>query len=68
MGLAIAFGGMLVGTAFVIGCGGGDDNGMVQNATDPTKTRDAQDSMKSYMKQMQTKGMKPGMKSEAPAK
>jgi len=69
IGMAIAGSGLLLcGTICLSGCGSDQGEGMVQNTTDPTKTPDAQDSMKAYMKQMQTKGMKPGMKSAAPSK
>jgi len=59
---------LLLGTFSMSGCGSDQGSGMVENPTDPTKTTDAQDSMKAYMKGMQTKGMKPGMKSAAPSK
>jgi len=45
------------------GCGdGGGTEGTVDNPKDVTKTPDAQDSMKAHMKSMQSKGMKPPMK------
>ena len=56
------------GTLCVSGCGDDQGTGMVNGAKDATKSQDAQDSMKSYMQSMKTKGMKPGKKSEGPAK
>jgi hypothetical protein len=48
------------------GCGdGGGTEGTVDNPKDVTKTPDAQDSMNAYMKSMQAKGRKPGMKTSA---
>jgi hypothetical protein len=38
---------------------------MVENAQQSSKTPDAQDSMKAYMKSMQSKGLRPGMKTSA---
>jgi hypothetical protein len=53
-------------TCGLSGCGdGGGSEGMLDEPKDVTKTPDAQDSMKSYMKSMQSKGMKPGMKTSA---
>jgi hypothetical protein len=52
------------GAACFSGCGG-EEGGMVPDAKESSKTPDAQDSMKAYMKQMQSKGMKPGMKPAA---
>ena len=49
------------------GCGNDSGEGMIANPKDATKSQDSQDSMKSYMKSMQTKGMKPGMKPAAPS-
>jgi hypothetical protein len=69
IGLAITFSGLLLGaTICVSGCGDSQTEGTVQGVGESSKTPDAQDSMKAYMKSMQTKGMKPGMKSAAPAK
>ena len=66
IGLAIAFSALVTGGAFCVsGCGNDSGEGMIDNPKDATKSQDAQDSMKAYMKNMQTKGMKPGMKSAA---
>jgi hypothetical protein len=40
---------------------------MIDNPQDATKSHDAQDSMKAYMKGMQAKGTKPGMKTANPS-
>jgi hypothetical protein len=53
-------------TCGLSGCGdGGGTEGTLDDPKDVTKTPDAQDSMKAYMKSMQTKGLKPGMKPSA---
>jgi hypothetical protein len=64
IGLAILSSGLLLG-----GCDSGQGTGMIENAAEnPAAKSDAQDSMKAYMKSMQTKGMKPGMKDAAARK
>jgi hypothetical protein len=68
IGMAIALSALVSsGLLCLSGCGDDAGNGMIDNPKDATKTPDAQDSMKAYMKSMQTKGMKPGMKPAAPA-
>jgi hypothetical protein len=60
---------LICGLPCASGCGDSQENGMIDNPKDATKSQDSQDSMKNYMKQMQSKGMKPGMKTaESPKK
>jgi len=61
-GSAMTFLVLSLTSAFCLGGCGGQQVGMVENAKESSKTPDAQDSMKAYMKSMQNKGMKPGMK------
>jgi hypothetical protein len=70
IGLAFTFSGLLLGGTFcVCGCDSGQGTGMIENAAEnPAANADAKDSMNAYMKSMQTKGMKPGMKGAAPSK
>jgi len=52
-------------TCGLSGCGdGGGTEGTLDNPKDVTKTPDAQDSMKAYMKSMQSKGQKTGQKTK----
>jgi hypothetical protein len=64
IGSALVFSFLLTAsTCGLSGCGdGGGTEGTVDNPKEVAKTPDSKDSMNAYMKSMQTKGMKPGMK------